>query len=72
MKIPKDGLFGTLSQREMRLVMLGSCLNTLLLAVLPRGMTLILLPFAILLLAVITINQYYRVKSGQDPEDRSR
>jgi len=72
MKIPKDGLFGTLSQREMRLVMLGSCLNTLLLAFLPRGMTLILLPFAILLLAVITINQYNRVKSGQDPEDRSR
>jgi hypothetical protein len=72
MNIPKDGLFGTLSQREMRLVMLGSCLTIIILAILPRGITMILLPFALLLLFVISLNQYNRVKAGEDPADRSQ
>lgn len=70
LNIPKNGLFGTLSARESRLVMLGACLATIVLAILPRPFTGVAVVFAVLLLLAITVNQYHRVAGGEDPEER--
>lgn len=72
MNVFKKGLFGTLSQREARLVLLSSCLTTLLLLAFPRPLHAFFAIIAVMLLSLITINQYNRVKAGQDPEDRSQ
>lgn len=72
MNVLKKGLFGTLSQREARLVMLSSCLTVLVLFAFPQPLHAFLAIIALVLLCVITLNQYHRVKAGQDPEDRSQ
>lgn len=72
MNVFKKGLFGTLSQRETRLVVVGACMAVLLLFAVPHQLHGFLALIALMLLGVISLNQYNRVKAGQDPEDRSQ
>lgn len=69
----RNGLFGTLSERENRLVLLGMSFTAFVIGCMDAPKVVGFLGLlGLVLTLVITVNQYYRVKSGQDPEDRSR
>jgi uncharacterized protein YybS (DUF2232 family) len=65
-----NGLFGTLNQREARLILMTSGLTAAFMALCPLpGLVTFLGVIGFLLAAMIAYNQYNRIKRGVNPLD---
>lgn len=69
MTIPKEGVFGELSTRETRLVIMTAGLVAFLLACIPfHWFHVIVGVLGLIVSLTIIFNQYKRVEAGQDPK----